>query len=173
MDIAPTYPIYSQGYNPLTKWDEPASRVSRFILTHPFRMFTLKEPLSCWNSHPGNAVVSLVFFEKRVIPWEGLGCSHGPRMSPRQFSSQKLEVSIVMGVSQKTHKRLISWKIPLKLGWFESGSPCRQVMKQWASPWQARSEHLPFQVASSEKGHEFILHVHPPVPDPRIWVNLG
>ena len=26
MDIAPTYPIYNQGYNPLTKWDEPPSR---------------------------------------------------------------------------------------------------------------------------------------------------
>ena len=26
MDIAPTYPIYNQGCNPLTKWDEPPSR---------------------------------------------------------------------------------------------------------------------------------------------------
>ena len=25
MDIAPTYTIYNQGYNPLTKWDEPPS----------------------------------------------------------------------------------------------------------------------------------------------------
>ena len=26
MDIAPTYPFYNQGYNPLTKWDEPPSK---------------------------------------------------------------------------------------------------------------------------------------------------
>ena len=25
VDIAPTYPIYNQGCNPLTKWDEPPS----------------------------------------------------------------------------------------------------------------------------------------------------
>ena len=30
MDIAPTYPIYNQGYNPLTKWDEPPSMLLPF-----------------------------------------------------------------------------------------------------------------------------------------------
>ena len=89
-----------------------------------------------------------------------------PGMQPRSqdvttavFQPETGVFHIVMGVSQKTDKRLISWKIPLKLGWFESGSPCRQVMKQWASPWQARSEHLPFQVSSSENGHEFIRYM--------------
>ena len=32
MDIAPTYPTYNQGYNPLSKWDEPPSRALSIVM---------------------------------------------------------------------------------------------------------------------------------------------
>ena len=41
----PTYPIYNQGYNPLTKWDEPPSRIGwQEEKTQSFVVFTCCAP---------------------------------------------------------------------------------------------------------------------------------
>ena len=66
--INPTYPVYNWGYNPLTKWDEPRSRILNQQLRHAVGIAPISGLADGWLIWVGICSVTRLPYELHVIP---------------------------------------------------------------------------------------------------------